>query len=96
MLCTWSTLSAQTARLQIIHNSPEIAVDIYVNGALTFDDVAFRTATPFFDIPADVMLSVAIAPATSTSVADAVATFPVMFNDGGTYVVMAAGVADTF
>ena len=92
MISLWSTLSAQTARLQIIHNSPEPVVDIYVNGALALDDVAFRTATPFFDIPADVMLSVAIAPESSTSVADAIATFPVMFNSGGTYVVVAAGV----
>jgi hypothetical protein len=92
MLLSWSWLSAQTARLQVIHNAPEPTVDIYVNGALLLNDFTFRSATPFIDVPANVVLSIAVAPGTSTSVSDAIATFPVTLNDGGTYVVIAAGV----
>ncbi|MEZ4943578.1 MAG: DUF4397 domain-containing protein [Saprospiraceae bacterium] len=87
-----STAFSQTARIQIIHNSPEPVVDIYINDSKELDDFTFRTATPFIDVPAGLMLTVAVAPASSTSSADALATFPVMFDDGGTYVVMAAGV----
>ena len=53
--------SAQTARVQIVHNSPyaEAAlVDIYVNNELTLDDVAFRDATPFLDLPAETPLTI--------------------------------------
>jgi len=88
----WPNLNAQTARLQIIHNAPSPVVDIYVNGALLLNDFTFRTATPFLDVPAGVPLSVAVAPSTSTGVADAIATFPVTFELGGTYVVTAGGV----
>ena len=54
---------AQTARVQIVHNSPyaEAAlVDIYVNDALTLDDVAFRDATEFLDLPAETPLTIDI------------------------------------
>lgn len=63
------------ARLQVIHNAADpgaAAVDVYVNGNLLLDDFAFRTATPFIDVEADVPLTVAIAPPTSTSAADAI------------------------
>jgi hypothetical protein len=88
----FSTASAQTARLQIIHNSPDPTVDIYVNGSLFQDDFEFRTATPFVDVPAGVPLSVAIAPGNSNSVADAIATYPLTLADGVTYAVTASGV----
>ncbi len=69
--------AAQTARLQVIHNAADPAaavVDVYVNGTRLLNDFAFRTATPFIDVPAGVALSVAIAPGTSTGVGDAVFT----------------------
>ncbi|MFU8861027.1 MAG: DUF4397 domain-containing protein, partial [Cyclonatronaceae bacterium] len=83
------------ARLQVIHNAADPAaasVDIYVNGDLLLDDFAFRAATPFIDVPAGVELSIAVAPPTSESVDDAIATFPVTLADGETYVVFANGV----
>jgi hypothetical protein len=43
-------LADQTARVQVIHNSPDLAaaeVDVYLNDVLLLDDFAFRTATPF-------------------------------------------------
>jgi hypothetical protein len=90
-----STAFAQTARVQIIHNSADAAaavVDIYVNGTLLFNDVAFRTATPYFDAPAGISLSIAIAPGSSTSVAAAVGTFPLTLVSGSKYVVVADGI----
>jgi hypothetical protein len=95
LLFATSTSFAQLARVQIIHNSADAAattVDIYVNGTLLYNDVAFRTATPYFDAPAGIPLSIAIAPGSSTSVAQAVATFPVTLVSGSKYVVVADGI----
>jgi hypothetical protein len=71
-------LQAQTARVQVIHNSPDALaalVDVYLDDVLLIDDFAFRTASPFIDAPAGVDFTVGIAPANSSSSADAIATF---------------------
>jgi len=84
-----------SARVQVIHNSADAAaslVDVYLDGVLTLDDFAFRTASPFIDVPADTPISVAVAPSTSTSVGDAIATFPYTLTDGETYVLVADGI----
>lgn len=86
---------AQTARVQIIHNSADAAaaeVDVYLDDVLTLDNVAFRTATAYIDFPADVEVEIAIAPGNSTSSNDAVGVFPVTLADGETYVVVADGI----
>lgn len=84
---------AQTARVQFIQNSPgPTSVDVYRGAALLFNNFTFRTATPYTDMPAGDTINIAIAPKTSTSVSDAVATFPVVFDSGKTYIVMIAGV----
>ena len=91
----FSALQAQTARVQIIHNSADAAaseVDIYVDGALALPDFAFRTATPFIDLPATVEISIAVAPGNSTGVGDAIATFPVTLAENETYIVVADGI----
>ncbi len=83
------------ARVQVIHNSADAAaavVDVYVNGALTLDDFAFRTATPFLDLPAGVDLEVGIAPGNSTGAQDIIATFDYNLADGETYVLVANGI----
>ncbi|MCC7507462.1 MAG: DUF4397 domain-containing protein, partial [Saprospiraceae bacterium] len=84
--------NAQFARVQVIHNAPDPTVDVYVNGNLALDDFAFRSATPFLDLPAFLPLTLAIAPGNSTSVADAIASFDVTFEEGKTYAVTASGV----
>ncbi|MDZ4845832.1 MAG: DUF4397 domain-containing protein [Chitinophagales bacterium] len=95
LLASISSVFAQTARLQVIHNAADPAaasVDVYVNGGLLLDDFGFRTATPYTDVAAGVALSVAVAPSTSTSVGDAIATFPVgPLMVGETYVLFANG-----
>ena len=94
MLMT-ALLFAQTARLQVIHNSPDdaaTAVDVYLNGALLLDDFAFRSATPFIDAPAGVEFLVDIAPASSVDVSESIATFPFTLAEGETYIVVATGI----
>ncbi len=85
------------ARLQVIHNAADPAaekVDVYVNGSLLLNDFAFRTATPFIDVPANVPLSIAVAPGTSSSVAEALATFEVTLAAEKSYIAIANGVLD--
>jgi hypothetical protein len=92
-LGAWAAGGA-TAQLQIIHNCADLAaatVDVYVNGALLLDDFAFRTATPFVEVPAGVALDVAIAPGTSTSAADAIFDQSFTLAAGETYIVVASG-----
>jgi hypothetical protein len=91
----FATANAQTARIQAIHNSADLAastVDIYLDGALLIDDFVYRTASPFIDAPAGTPISLAVAPSTSTSVADAIATFEFNLTENETYVLVAEGI----
>ncbi len=86
-----------TARVQVVHNSPDPAaaeVDVYIDDALALDDLAFRAATPFLDLPAGVELRLGIAPGNSSGPEDVIAEFPVTLANAETYVVMATGVLD--
>ncbi|MBX2826582.1 MAG: DUF4397 domain-containing protein [Flavobacteriaceae bacterium] len=88
-------LPVSTARVQVIHNSADLAaaeVDIYINGGLAVDNFAFRTATPFIDLNAGVGIEIAVAPSTSTDVGDAIATFPLTLAANSTYIVVADGI----
>jgi hypothetical protein len=88
---------APTARLQVIHNAADpaaAAVDVYINDAKALDDFAFRAATPYLDVPANVELVIGVAPGTSTGPGDIIATFPVTLTAGETYVAIANGVLD--
>ncbi len=87
--------ATSTARLQVIHNAADPAaatVDVYVNGSMLLDDFAFRTATPYVDVPAGVVLNIGIAPGNSTSVNDTLKNFEVTLVNGGTYLAVANGV----
>ena len=81
-----------TTRVQIIHNSPEPTVDVYAGNSLFLDNFAFRTATPFVDVPADRSFNIGVAPGNSGSVADVIATFPVNLSSTRSYTVIANGV----
>ena len=88
---------AGTAELQVIHNAADPAaaeVDVYVNGDLLLDDFAFRTATPFVEVPAGVELNIGVAPGTSGGSEDILASFPVTLAAGGRYLAVANGVLD--
>lgn len=87
----------QTAELQVIHNAADpgaAVVDVYVNGELFLDDFAFRTATPFVEVPAGVELNIGIAPGTSSSADEIIRSFPVTLQLAKRYVAVANGVID--
>ncbi len=71
-------------------------IQLQIHLVVKLDDFAFRTATPFVDVPAGDDLSVIIAAPTSTSETDGViATIPVgELADMEKYVVFANGVLD--
>ncbi|MBL7982436.1 MAG: DUF4397 domain-containing protein [Flavobacteriales bacterium] len=94
-----SSMLAQTARVQVIHNSADAAaavVDIYINGGdePAINDFAFRTATEFLNLPAGVDLTIGIAPGNSTGPQDIITALNTTVNlvDGETYVVVANGI----
>ncbi|MDC8004837.1 DUF4397 domain-containing protein [Aureisphaera galaxeae] len=94
-LVTVSLTFAQNARVQVIHNSADMAaaeVDVYVDGVLAIDNFAFRTATPYIDLPAGTPVDIDIAPGDSTGVGDSIATFTYTLADGATYVIVADGI----
>ncbi|MBM6497862.1 DUF4397 domain-containing protein, partial [Flavobacterium macrobrachii] len=66
--------------------------DVYVNGTLTLDNFAFRTATPFIDVPAGVALSIDVAPGNSTSATESIYNLTTTLADGETYIAIANGI----
>jgi len=95
-------LPSATARIQIIHNSPDPAaavVDVYASGLFTdvinVQNLGFRQATPFVDVPANVEISVAIAGSDSQGPEDGIVSFNYTLEDGETYIITASGLVNT-
>lgn len=89
---------AQTARVQVIHNSADAAaaeVDVYIDNTLALDDFAFRTATPFLDLPAGVEINLGVAPGNSTGPGDILLTVPVTLMENEKYIVVADGIVSS-
>jgi hypothetical protein len=92
----WTT--AQTAQVQIIHNSPDAladSVDIYLNGTLTLDNFAFRSATPFIPFTAGSPQVIGIAPKNSSGYGDTITTFTYTLTANMTYIIVANGILNT-
>lgn len=90
-----TVVSQETARLQVIHNAADPAaasVDIYLDDIKLIDNFEFRKATPFIDAPAGVEVKIGVAPSTSTSPADIIATIPVTLTPNTTNIAIANGV----
>jgi hypothetical protein len=91
-----TAVNAQTASLQIIHNCADAAaatVDIYAGNTLLANDLSFRNATTTFtNIPAGTNIVVGVAPGTSTSSSQAIATFSVNFAANTRNIVVANGI----
>jgi hypothetical protein len=90
-----SSETSASARVQVIHNAADPAaasVDVYLDDDLGVDDFSYPSATPFIDFAAGQEVVIGIAPGTSSSSADAIATFPVTLQAGETYTVIANGV----
>ncbi|HVK11736.1 MAG TPA: DUF4397 domain-containing protein [Gemmataceae bacterium] len=82
------------AGLQVIHNSPYPAaavVDVYVNDTRVLDDFAFRSATPFLDVPAGTPLKIDVVAAAAATNANPVFTATATLADGTNYVAAAIG-----
>jgi len=87
---------AVTAPVQIIHNSADPAaqlVDVYVNGELTLESFAFRTATPFVDLPAGETLTITVAIA-GDDISNGIDFENIILDENETYYVIARGVLD--
>jgi hypothetical protein len=83
--------AAPKARVQIVHNAADPAaakVDVYVDGALTVDDFAFRSATPVLELEPGKSYAIGVALSTSMSAADTIKSFNVAL-PAGNYVVFA-------
>ncbi len=90
--------SKGSSKIQLIHNSADLAanpVDIYINGDLNLDNFAFRTATPFIDLPSFVKLSVGIAPGNSTTVNDTIVNYDLMLDDDKNIIIVANGIVSS-
>lgn len=87
-----------TARIQIIHNSPDTAaavVDVWLNNTKLLSNFEFRTATPFIDAPSGVLLNISIAPPNSTSWTQALSIKQVVLTQNQTYIAVASGILNT-
>ncbi|MCA1763053.1 MAG: DUF4397 domain-containing protein [Flavobacteriales bacterium] len=92
--------SACTARLQVVHNSPDAAaaiVDVRVNGDFPtddFDDLEFRNSTATIDAPAGVPLDITINASTSVDDSDPILLLEdVILEPGGSFQAIAQGIA---
>jgi len=81
-----------TARLQIVHNSPSPTVDIWVNDEPFRTDLAFRTATEYLDVPAGANLNVGVALAESSDTSDIAVDFDFILEPDETYQIIANGI----
>ncbi|PSR02795.1 MAG: hypothetical protein BRD50_06850 [Bacteroidetes bacterium SW_11_45_7] len=96
-LITLNSYGQPNARVQIIHNSADVSldtVDMWLNGNKEFDDLAFREATPFVDLPADTALNIGIAGQSSSAVGDTIVNFTDTLTNNETYVIVVHGVAN--
>ena len=94
ILLSLSSVFAQTARVQAIHNCPDDfagTVDVWLNDMLLIDDFSYKTASPFIDAPAGVDFDLSIAAPNSTDTTGALfrKTFNLPMNS--TNVVVASG-----
>lgn len=86
---------AQTARVQIIHNSADLAadtVDVWVNGSRSLPNFTFRTATPFLSLPAGQLLNLHITAPGAADTGAAIFTKRVTLAADSTYIVVASGI----
>ncbi|MCU0360421.1 MAG: T9SS type A sorting domain-containing protein [Bacteroidia bacterium] len=91
-----------STRLQAIHNCADLAaasVDVYLKSAATgtgaikiIDNFAFRTASPYIDVPTAQSVSVFIAAPSSTSEVGAIATFTYNLAAASKYQLIASGI----
>lgn len=99
MLTGITVAKAQTASIQVIHNCSDAAagtVDIYAGTSLLVNDLQFRhSSQTFTNIPASSVLTIGVAPGTSTSSSQSIATFTVNFAPNTTNIIVADGIVSS-
>jgi len=83
------------ASIQIIHNSPDPiinGIDVDINGQVVAQNLTFRSATAFFEVPANRSIRIGFAPSNGFGGKKARVERPVSFEGGKRYVLMASGV----
>lgn len=91
---TVSPITEIVSSLQLVNNSSDPAnatVDVYFNGTLAVNDLGFRKATAFLSLVPDILYTIAVAPSTSTSAADAFYTTTLTPLPGKKYYAIATG-----
>lgn len=83
-------LAQPSARVRVIHASPDApAVDIYVDGAIALDNLAYQDATDYVNVPSGQRVLQVFVAGTNTRVAEVTASL----STGLSYSVVAAGFA---
>lgn len=88
-------VSIPTARVQVIHNSADLAaefVDVWLNDGVLVDNFEFRTASPFIDAQAGVPFVISISDSSSTDTTTALAQFTFNLEADSSYIVIANGI----
>ncbi|WP_276134069.1 DUF4397 domain-containing protein [Polluticoccus soli] len=97
ILCCASFISLKaqpTTKAQFINNAADVAlpgIDIYIDNVLFIDDLNFRSATAFVDIPATTPFQLGIAPNTSSSSMDVFYSMNMLLGQPDTIVIIANG-----
>ncbi|MFV1981072.1 MAG: hypothetical protein ACC655_07965, partial [Rhodothermia bacterium] len=89
--------AAQTASVQIIHNSADPALqwlDLYLDDTLVADSLLFRFATPYLDVPAGSIIEAGLAPLNSTGPQDIFKKIPISLEGDKQYILVIGGVLD--
>jgi hypothetical protein len=93
-----TTCFAQPARVQVINNSPDstfTAVDVYFDVSPEVNDLIYRGATPFKDIPQTGMpVRISLTPMMGMYPADTFFSTVTTFTPGGKYVLVINGTKD--
>lgn len=92
-----SPAAAQTSRIQVVHNSPDPAVEwlsLYLNDIKVADSLLFRNAKPYVQVPSGVGIQAGFAPLNSTSPDDIFLTVTVNLEPNKDYVAVILGVFD--
>lgn len=98
LLSAFAQAQSQTARVQILHNAPDTAlefVDVWLNDVLIIDDFEFRTATSFVDVPANDTIEIRISDSSSVDTSNYIAVFEFTLTAGESYIIAASGLVSS-